>query len=313
LKNSPRIVLLFILILAAALRAYGLGGPLPPTLVAQAQPLPPRSYSDLLLSDLIVRGHVTSITKQMVLAHDFDSTWQESDGYFYILSVDMNVDEVLKGNWDSRHLNYSINISSSGLYGDYSTDKEILVGLVYLPNARDGSYTLQMSDSRFVRVDDMWALEGSKTARVSLEDIRAVIAPTMTPAIAKSASSIVVGSVSKYDRADLYDPNDSTRVSSILMLTVEVTDTLKGHVSLGQHEIRCFGGGNYLPAWAGHGPLQIDIGPEYCMFLTEADGQLTIIGGANGLYQIGNDGRLKHNRLETSLTIPTLRKMMLQE
>jgi hypothetical protein len=85
---------------------------------------------------------------------------------------------------------------------------------------------------------------------------------------------------------------------------------LKGNVSLGEHKIRCFGGGDYWPEWAGHGPLRIDIGVDYCMFLTEADSVLTIIGGANGLYQIGDDGALKHNRLETPLRISDLRKMM---
>jgi hypothetical protein len=215
-----------------------------------AAPKYPEFYTDFLLSDLIVRGHVTSVSNHGVPAHEFDPSWSADSGYFGVTFVDIQVDEVIRGAWDKSELTFVIQENEgtqfliSHHFANGSAGDDIVVGLLFMPHFRGGTYKLQMSDAVFIRVGDLWGREGAEHAAVSLSEIRDAVAPTAISSIATASQAVVIGTIASFGREDLVDPGNQDNISTILVFKVDLTKVLKGNVEHGEHTIRCFGGGS---------------------------------------------------------------------
>jgi hypothetical protein len=272
------------------------------------QPVQPsREYADLLWSDLVVRGKVEAVIDEDIPAELLVPDWTYG-GMFKIAVIDFALDEVLLGSASGSTMTFVVEMSNSNTRADYKPGDEIVVGLIFKPDFREGTYFVRSDEARFVLEDGAWVRQGHSPERQALriDELRTIVEPAKLDSAIKSADQVVSGVVTSVEERFVDGPNGG--VARVLDVTLRSQEFYKGRSTSGDVIFQMFSGGTYWPAWAQPWPGRPETGTSYCVLLQEIDGKLYSAGGVNGFFRVKN-GRLVRNGVELPVTLSHVRVM----
>lgn len=256
---------------------------------------------DVLRSELIVRGVVTSVGCEMVPSDSLFELKRPGE-LFPITVVEVAVHGVLKGSWDDSTISAVLlgNPDAGGFSFDvtynYKVGEDIVLCLHYDPKIMGGAYRIWGDAGSFVKRGKEWTTRDGKL--VSLDLIVANIRTTEPESMARCADAIAVGSIESVQKKEFdcgFDINCVADYSKI-----RVTEAWRG-VAVGELiTVRALRIGTNL-SWYAPMP-QLAVGEVYLMFLRRDDVGYYAFAGFNGFLEVDRESLIANGHVRYPLT-----------
>ena len=241
---------------------------------------------DLYLSDVVVRGTIASVTRQMIRTTDFDPK-SLLQGYYDVRFLAIDIDEVIRGSYSEPTIEVRINAGNSAMSYDYEAGLELVIGAVSQPNVMSGAF---VGTTRYVKKERGWVNPGCIVSADSptTDEIRGALHGQTLQELVGGAELVAVGTVEEM-KTERIRESSSAREAFYDRIVLKPIEVLKGS-KRAEYVFHSYSGGDYWPQGERLGPRRIEIGATYCVFLNSENGRWILSNGVDGLYYVAEGG-----------------------
>jgi hypothetical protein len=254
---------------------------------------------ELMYADVVVHGVIDSISTGYVPEKTYWPGMLKPDEPMATTTISLRVMDVLRGRNDWTRLETVAPgafppgvVDTSNvirhIYGfrfNFEVGTEVIYCLWYKPLA-GGTYFVPANEGRFRKIDGSWRSEVDPDARLSLREIRGIVARADPARLQKEADLIVQGNVLDIarDTEDRWAPMKE-------IITMRVEKVWKGNPAGETVEFRFQrrGGPRMVPC------PRLSKGDEYLVYLKNDGETLTAFAGVNGMLQVEGDELIRDN------------------
>lgn len=247
-----------------------------------------RVGSDLLDSELIVRGRITSVQREFFPVAEIsrDPKDQDCELEAQVHVIAMSVDEVMRGHFNQREIRFLAETGWSDLSGTYAVGDETIVGLAWRSFVRNGEYVVLSDYGRFIKEGSSWVQQGPSKPRIEKKSLDRLIEDTRIPRLVVSSSLVVIGEVTSSRPATIEGPaGEKARARKVGLAVIE---TLKG-LPAPDCEFSYIVAGDYWPDWRGPRPRFLRLGEQVLVFLTQFESGYVLNHGVGGVFSVRGD------------------------
>lgn len=268
-----------------------------------------RECTALLYSDLVVRGTVVSVTRrveQVGIVMPMLPTAQP-ELFTEFAEVRLSVEEIMRGSVDTDTIGFVAYVTASIFRDNYEPEQRMVVGLTWGENVLGGSYWMSSDSGRFLLGDAGWYQQEGKLVVHDLEEFRMLLAPVSPLSVLALSDLVVIGDMT--GSAIDYPVSPEGEEYALMRYRFVNVEALKGGPVDQRIEVKSITSGNYWPDWRiDETSPHLLRGTRYCLFLKRVGGDLFVMRGANGAFEVRGNRLFYPGRSCVDLTTDQVRE-----